>query len=83
MQDDRFGEDEAAMNQKMDLNAEIELLERERQQLANDYERKRCEYIRLNNYEGELHGQIADKRGATSNLLVQNKQLEGKILQEQ
>ena len=40
---------------RMDLTAEYDVLERQRQELEREYHRQRCEYIRLNNYEGELH----------------------------
>ena len=36
----------------------------------------------MNNLEGELHAQIANLRGSTSDQMMQNKQLEQRVAQE-
>ena len=43
-----------------------EALERRRVDLEQQYVGQKHEYIRLNNLEGELHSQIANLRGNTS-----------------
>ena len=55
---------------------EHEGLERRRIELEQRYQAQKHEYIRLNNLEGELHAQIANLRGSTSDQMMQNKQLE-------
>ena len=61
---------------------EHEALERRRVELEQHYQKQKHEYIRLNNLEGELHSQIAQLRGSTSDQMMQNKQLEAKVQQE-
>ena len=61
---------------------ELESLDRRRVELEQRYQAQKHEYIRLNNLEGELHSQIADLRGSTSNQMMQNKQLETRVAAE-
>ena len=68
--------------QRMNMQRQCDDLERLRQELALKYQAQKHEYIRLNNLEGELHAQIGNLRGATSQQMVQNKDLEARIQQE-
>lgn len=51
--------------------------------MDDKYKQMKNDYIRLNNLEGELHSQISDLRGNTSNQMMQNKDLERRLAQEQ
>ena len=54
-------------------------MEREYNDLGNQYEQQKIAYIDMNNFEGELHSQMADMRGSTTTQMANNKQLEVRI----
>lgn len=55
------------------------IVEEQKRQAARDYEESKHEYIDLNNYEGELNAEIGDLRGDTTKLLMNIKDLDREI----
>ena len=82
MRNERTDVNEHVAAETEDLMIEHEALDRRRVELEQRYQKQKHEYIRLNNLEGELHSQMADLRGATSDQMMQNKQLESRVTAE-